>query len=382
MADYRIQLWTANTGSGNDFGPLALAAEFEHAKNLGYSYYLNDIGEAFFTINQDDVYAGSTIRAIEGTGHVKIFRDGECVWRGILSEHDANHDDVIFYAYGYEGLLYHLLSKWNQTWESAKIAGAAGRPINDLWTRAQTDLAQSQLKFAATGTIQAPVTTSDGSTDITLESYKIYYKRILHAFKELVAMAVSDTTNVCYFELDYPTTTAHTLTFNFWKDNASEITDRVLRYPGEIADFSDRYVPILSRNDLKSVATGARDQLFRVSQYTTAGTFGANAFGRRQEPIHFTWVRDEAELTRVLKRRSAKARREDINIRLRLWPDDSMMLPMRASASGYELGDRMRVEIDRGITQIDKMMFIEGEQVIVAQGMEYVQPIFADRAGS
>jgi hypothetical protein len=147
-------------------------------------------------------------------------------------------------------------------------------------------------------------------------------------------------------------------------------------------DFSDRYIPILARNDVKSVATGARDQLFRVSQHTTAGSYGSNAFGRRQEPIHFNWVRDEAELTRVLKQRAAKARREDVNVRVRMYPDDPMFLPMRASASGYELGDRMRVKIDRGMTQIDKMMFIEGEQVIFANGMEYVQPIFADRAGS
>jgi len=382
VAEYRVQLWTADTGSGNDFGPLALAAEFENAKNIGYAYYLNDIGEAFFTINQDDVYSGSTIRALEGVGHVKIFRDGECVWRGILAEHDATGEDVILYAYGYESVFYHLLSLWNQTWESAKVAGATGRPINDLWTLAQSGITNSQLQFAATGTIQAPVTTSNGSTDITLESYKIYYKRLLHAFKELVALAVSDTTNVCYFELDYPTTTAHTLTFNFWKDNGTDLDSPVLQYPANVQGFTDRLVPILVRNDVKSVASGARDQLFRISQHTTTGATGSLAFGRRQEPIHFNWVRDEAELTRVMKRRSAKARREDINIRLRLFPDDTALLPMRASASGYELGDRMKVKIDRGMTQIDKLMFLEGEQVVVVNGMEFVQPIFSDRAGS
>jgi len=381
VPDYRVQVWTADTGSGNDFGPLALAAEFENAKNIGYAYYLNDIGEAFWTINQDDKHATSTVRALEGVGHVKIFRDGECVWRGILAEHDANQSDAILYAYGYESVFYHNLSGWGQEWRSKKVAGAAGRPVNDLWLKAK-NLPNGQLQFAATGTTQAPVTTSNGGTDITLESYQIYYKRILHAFKELVAMATSDTTNVCYFELDYPTTTAHTLTFNFWKDNSAEITTKSLSYPGNIQNFSDRYVPILSRNEIKSVGTGARDQLFRITQHTTAGAAGSNAFGRRQEPLYFNWVRDEAELTRVARDRARKARREDVNVYLRLWPDENMLLPARASNSGYEMGDRMKVTIDRGITQIDKMMFLEGEQIIVVNGMEYVQPIFADRAAS
>jgi hypothetical protein len=42
----------------------------------------------------------------------------------------------------------------------------------------------------------------------------------------------------------------------------------------------------------------------------------------------------------------------------------------------------MPIKIDRGITQIDKMLFIEGEQVVWLNGAEYVQPILSDRAGS
>lgn len=355
-------------------------AEFANAKNLGYAYYLNDIGEAFWTINQDDILATSTLRSHFGTGHVYILRDNDVVWRGILGELDANHDDIIMYAYGYEHVLYHLLSKWNQTWKSKKVAGASDRPVNRLWSRA-VGLTDSQLGFASTGTLQAPVTTSNGSTDIVLESYKLYYKRILHAFKELVAIAVSDTTNVCYFELDYPTSpTSTTLTFNFWKDNSAD-TDIRLEYPGNLANFSDRYIPILTRNDLFSVGTGARDQLFRSNQGKASGTRGYNSFGRRMEPLYFSWVRDESELDRVTKRRLAKANREDINMYVRPFPD-SGILPARATGSGHEMGDRLRLKIDRGITQVNKLMFIEGEQVVVVNGVELVQPILSDRAGS
>ena len=366
----------------NDFDVGNCIAELSHAKNLGYASYINDIGEAFWTVNQDDIRVGSRLRAQEGKGHVKIIRnDTDVVWRGILAEHDANADDVVMYAYGYEHLFYHLLSKWNQTWESTKVAGATGRPVNDLWNRAIT-LPYSQLAWASTGTIQAPVTTSNGATDIVLESYKLYWRRILHALKELTAIAASDTTNVCYFELDYSNSpTNNALTFNFWKDNATELDKVRLTYPDQISNFSDRYVPIYLRNDIKAVGTGAREQLFRSSHETTTGTFGQANFGLRQEPIYLSWVRDESELDRVAKLRAAKAKREDVNVYLRLRPDGPF-IPYRATGSGHELGDRMPIKIDRGITQIDKMLFIEGEQVVWLNGAEYVQPILSDRAGS
>lgn len=376
MATYRVLVQEADTA--NDFAPGKYIAEFENAKNLAYAHYINDIGEAFWTINQDD-HKLRGLRPHEGKAHVKILRSDEVVWRGILAEHDADQDDAILYAYGYEHILFHLISKWNHEWKTEKIAGATGRPVNDLWNRV-LNLTDSQLAFATTGTLQAPVTTSNGATDITLETYKLYYKRILHALKELVAIAVSDTTNVCYFELAYTTTpTDDAVTFNFWKDNGSDTTAR-LEYEVNMHSFSDRYVPIFIRNDVKSVGTGARDQLFRSDQVTSAGTFGHNTFGRRMEPIYLSWVRDNAELDRVTRLRAAKALREDVNIYLRAWPD--AFTPMHTDAARYGLGDRIKVKIDRGITQIDKMLFVEGQQVIYVNGLEVVQPIVSDRAGS
>jgi hypothetical protein len=377
VPEYRVLLYEADTST--DFGFGNLVHEFVNAKNLGYAHYLNDIGEAFFTLNQDDLDVRG-LREHVGVGHLVIARDGEAVWRGILSEIDANSTDVLLYGYGYEHVLYHIISLWNQTFASVNIAGSAATPINTLWNKVVTDT-DSQLGFAGTGTIQAPVTTSDGSTAITLESYKLYYKRVLHAFKELVAIATSDTTNVCFFELDYGTSlTDDNLTFNFWKDNGEDTGIR-LEYPGQISNFNDRYVPIYTRNHILSVGSGARDQIFRSSQIQVSGPFGEQNFGTRQEPIYFNWVRDQVELDRVTKLRLAKAKREDVNLYVRLKPNASL-LPWKASGSGYELGDRMKVKIDRGITQIDKMMFLQGQQVIYVNGMEYVQPIFADRSGS
>ena len=180
-----------------------------------------------------------------------------------------------------------------------------------MWTRVKTTLTSSQLGFVTTGTIQAPVTTSGGATAIELPSYKAYYKRALFVLKELSAVATSDTTNTCYFELAHTATeTDNAVTFNFWKNRS---TDRsiVLAYGTNIVNFGDRYAPILTRNDLYGVGSGAHNLLFRSHQASSAGDRGYTAFGRRMEPLYLTWVRDQTDLDRVTKLRKARAIRAD-----------------------------------------------------------------------
>ena len=360
--------------SGSTFAVGDVLAEFENVKNIGYAEYLNDVGEAFFTLNQDDAKLDG-VRTYEGTAHVKILRNGETVWRGILSEHEATADDVVFYAYGYEGPLFWLQTDWNQTWKNAQIDTI----VSALWTRAKTDLTYSQLGFATTGTIQAPVTTSGGSTAIVLPLYKAYYKRILFALKELTAISTSDTTNVCFFETTYTNTaTDNAVTFNFWKNRS---TDRaiVLEYGVNVRNFEERYVPIMGRNDILGVGSGARNQLYRVRDTQQTGTFGYESFGRRQEPVYLSWVRDEDDLTRVIALRAARALRSDVDVSLYMVPD--ALRPWRATSSGYALGDRVRVRIDKGVTQIDKLMMVVGEQVFATRGHEVVIPLMQEKGG-
>ena len=373
MADpkYRVQVWAA---SGSTFAVGSLLVEFTHPKNIGYAEYLSDVGEAFFTILQDDPNVVG-LRSYEGTAHVYILRNDEVVWRGILSEHEANADDVIFYAYTYEGILYKLQTLWNATWREAQIDTI----VSALWTRAKSELSYSQMGFVTTGTIQAPVTASGGATAITLPLYKVYYKRILFALKELVAISTSDTTNVCYFQIDYTTTpTDKAATFNFWKNRS---TDRAIvwEYGVNVNGFSEAYAPLLARNDILAVGSGARNQLYRVRDEQSTGTNGYETVGRAQEPIYLSWVRDEEDLTRVTALRAARALRSDTDVSLYMANDS--VAPWRASTSGYNLGDRVTVRIDKGITQIDKLMMVMGVQVFAIRGHEVVIPMVAEKGG-
>jgi hypothetical protein len=374
MADpnYRVQVWAA---SGSTFTVGSLIGEFAAPKNIGYAKYLNDVGEAFFTVYQDEPLA-ETLRTYEGTGHVYILRNNEVVWRGLLSEHEASGEDVVFYAYGYEGVFFWLQSDWNQTWKDAQI----NTIVTALFNRAKTDLTYSQAGFFTSGTIEAPVTTSGGGTAIVLPLYKVYYKRILFALRELTAISTSDTTNICYFECAYTNSpTSKAVTFNFWKNKTTDQAV-VWQYGVNIKDFQEAYVPILSRNDILGVGSGARNQLYRVRDTETAGTNGYQTIGRRQEPVYLSWVRDETDLTRVIALRAARALRSDTNVSL--YMSNGGALPLGATGSGYALGDRVRVRIDRGATQIDKLMLVMGQQVIASRGRELVIPMVQEKGGT
>lgn len=364
---YRVIL----NDTGASFGVGSAICEFHDPWNVGWAKYLNDVPEAFFTVSQDDPALPLITRGLDiGKAHVTIVRDGRAVWRGFLAEHEATERDVIFYCYGYAAHLYWLVTTWNMTWTNKSI----GTIASDLWTRAKTGIPDSPLAWVTTGTIETPVTTSGGSTAIELPSYKLYYKRLLHSFKELVAVATSDTTNVCYFEIAHSATpTTHANTFNLWKDRSS-LSPIVLQYGHNVMSFGDRYAPVLARNHLIGVGSGAHNLVYRKNLSQSSQQHGYTLFGRRQEPIYISWTRDETDLERVVKLRLAKALRADTDLSLRLVPD-------ALDPSILTLGDRFPVRIARGITRIDKEMLMIGLQVWANRGSEVVRPIMLDRSG-
>lgn len=374
---YSVLLYNSSPASSGGFGVSTLLADFDQVKMVGWEKHLNEVGTAFWTINQDDAKL-SGLRAYEGIAHVKIMRDNEVVWRGVWGEHDAQGDDVIFYAYGYEGFLYSLVSDWNQRWQDAQI----NTIVSDLWTYAKTTLTYSPVGFVTTGTIQAPVTTSGGSTAIVLPLYRIYHKRILFSYRELAALGTSDTTNTVYFEMAHTATLSdNAVTFNFWKNKSTDQSNVVWEYPnGVVRDFVDARMPVLARNDLPVIGSAPNDILLRQRQQQATGTFGYQTIGRRMEPLFFSWVRDDDELDRVGRLRLARAIRPEPDIRVFLLANS--VAPIGATGAGHALGDRVKVKLSRGLTSLDQYMFVSGEQVLWMKGQERVMPWVMDRPGS
>jgi hypothetical protein len=117
-----------------------------------------------------------------------------------------------------------------------------------------------------------------------------------------------------------------------------------------------------------------------VFRYDTSDGGDINDFGRRQEALYLSWVRDDLELQRVTDRRKAMALREDIYLELRF--AHGRVLPPGVTGAGYILGDRIKIRIDRGATSIDEYRLLTGVQVLYVRGAEHVQALTQQRPGA
>ena len=347
--------------------------EVNDPKNIGWADYLNDVPEAFFSLHQEDFQCG-VLAPWLGQAHIRIYRidpaTGEraVVWAGIFgTETDEQGDDIIFYSHGYLAALYWLTTDWDQAWDTVTIDDI----ISDVWTRAKTGIADSELQWITTGTIQAPATTSGGAVPIILPVYTTYFKPILSVLRELSAVGRSDTTNATVFEITHKAQPV----FNFWGAKGADTTV-VYQYGGaEVKDFWYQRLEAHRRNQIHAVGTSPRELTLRTTQSATPGLRG-----RRTAPIYLQWVRDQTELERVAKLRLAKGNRSHFRVGLNFFPGAA--IPPGMSYSGWNLADRVTIKIDRGATQIDELMIVIGVQVIYADGMEHVTMITETRTGS
>lgn len=360
---YRVQI----KAFGTDFAPGSLVVEFENAKNIGYADYISDVPEAFFTIDQDDPKI-RLLRGHKGNAHTLIYRDNDLVWAGWLGEHEANERDAIFYAYGYMAGTFFLATDFNVVYTNVQLDVIA----SDVWDRAKTDLTNSRLKWITTGTIEAPVTTSGGATPIVLPTYKAFYRKILFVLRDLVAIGTGDTTNVVLTEI------TPSGTFNFWKNRGSDVS-LGWKYPnGPVLGFNEGYAPVIRRNELLAVGVNPNDVLLR---YTASDASDFTVSGRLQEPVFFSFVRDSLELERVTKLRLARAKRTDFDLRLRF--KSNTIVPPRSGGALFKIGDRAKIDIDRGVTGHNNVFqLIAGYQVLATRGSERVNVLLQERPGT
>lgn len=358
------EYWLRIRESGTGFAPGSTLAELDLAKNLGWSEYLNQVGEAFFTMTQGDRKMLDFYSRILEPLHLEIYRDGTQVFGGWLGETDENETDVIFHAYSYVSSLFWLHTDWDIEWSGAQI----NTIVSDCWTRATT-LTDSMLAWSGSrpGTIEAPVTTSGGSTAIVLPKYSANHKRLLFVMQELAAMAASDTTNRVIFEMTPGGT------FNFWKNRGSTLAGTRWQYGGAVVGYRRLRAPMDRRNVLLGVGSSPHDIVLRR---TDENTSDRSTNGRREEALYYSWVRDATELERVNKLRLTRGLRDDNQLALSFMP--GRVIPARAAGADYQLGDYVPVLIENGVTQINENKLVTGQQIVVTRGVEHVRAIVQD----
>jgi len=186
----------------------------------------------------------------------------------------------------------------------------------------------------------------------------------------MATLGIGDTANTVLFEI----TPAGT--FNFWKNRGVDQNVR-WEFGGDyVMDFLDRSAVIFRRNDLLTVGMNPNDTLLRF-EALNAGDI--TNYGRFQEPIFFSWIRDSTELQRGANARLAKSIRDDIDVAVQLKPN--VIVPPRGAGALFGLADRVNIRIDRGITNITAKKMVYGYQVLVARGDEHLRVLLQDRPG-
>lgn len=365
---YSVVLRDFVDAAGGDFSPGPVIAFIDQPHNLAWSEYINEVGEAFFTISQRDAKAAllSSIEdLINRRVHMEVLRNGEKVWGGWLGEVDENTDDLIIYGYSYLSGFFDLVTAWDTSWTGQTVATIVSDVLNTAKTKAD-----SRVHWITRGNIEAPVTTSGGSTAITMPLYRAPLKRILQVFKEMAAYSISDTTNHVVFEV---TPDGY---FNLWKHRYAENNNVGTSYPhGYVRSYRRIRRPVSRRSKLYSVGTSPTD--VNLQDNESDATL-INQMGLSEEPIYFSFIRDSNELDRVTKLRLARAKRVDTQLFLSFYRDT--IVPFRATGATYKLGDMVYPKIDNGATVISETQrMVAGQQVVWSGKRENVRLLLGDR---
>lgn len=360
----------ANTSTYGVGDPIAF---IENASNLAWTQYINEVGEAFFTIPQTDSKLALLRNVIDLRPHMQIFRidsqkNKTLVWGGWLGEMDETLDDAIFYGYSYISGLYDLLTDWDITYTNQSVK----QIVQSVWQRAKVDLADSRMQWISTGTIDDAVTTTGGGTPIVLPLYKTSYKRILTVLREMADLSISDTSNRVIFEI------TPSGVFNFWADNSTNggrtAINQVYFGVGSVIRSLRRIRrPVDRRNTLQVVGTSPKDITLRKT--VTDATL-KTSMGRSEEPIYLQYVRDATEMDRTSKQRAIRAKRVDTDLYTTFASD--VVEPAGAINSRYKIGDTVILPITNGASNITDPKIIVGQQVVYYRNRENVRLLLGD----
>jgi hypothetical protein len=372
---YRVVVRSCTSYSPIDLTPGAVEAVFQRPTNIGYTEIVGNIPMMFFTLSQDDPQARAALAKTPANIfgfdannavplHFELYRNDELVWGGLGPlEIDETSQDMIVYCYGHAASLYWTLTGWDKTWTGQTIKEI----VDDAFSTGQAK-ANSMMAWLTSGTTQAPATTSGGSTDIILPSYKANYKRLLFLFRELSAYSASDTSNRVWFEV------TPSGVFNFWKNKGATKQVPQLVYPsGNVLDFRRYRMPVDMRTKLYGVGTSPRDTSLRSTSEDVALS---EARGLREDSIYMQWVRDSDELDRVTKRRRIMANKVDRQITLTMAPNS--VPPIRATG-GFEMMADYPIYINKGSVQYNGSKMLVGNQIAFIGGREYVRLTLQDK---
>lgn len=360
--DYVVELF----GRDASFGPGTKLAEIWDARNVGWSAYDRIPGKAFLTLRQ---ISNTLPLFVPLETHVKIWRIAtaeKLVYSGEYIDYNSTGDDVILNCFDYKALL--AVSRAGfKTLYPTKLIGT--EVITPEWTAAQT-ATSSPLGFVATGTIEDPLGNDNVTPIKTSAGFGTLDQQRLQLFFDLSEIGRANTPNNTSFEISR--TSPHTFTFLKNRGVSSGIP---FVLGGNVQDYS--YVPNWTRyrNDLASVSMNAAGGPAEIIAKDDAA---ALVKGRRQDVYTIQTLlgiagsaveadQQTAALARALK--NAQNLQPALQLRLVRGTHDTF--------NGYDIADKVRVEIGNGIETLTGEWRLVGEVGLMSEEGEMQSVIVA-----
>jgi hypothetical protein len=364
---YRVILWDMTSTKARN----KIKAIIHDAKNVGVSSYLNEAGEAFFTLPYNHP---QITECVPLERHYRVDRfdeeDGRYITlgQGILEDFEATKDETVFYGIDYMGVLAKTMTVptttatvtyTNQTFRTIYIDQmTAARNVTDSRLRFITF--QNGSGWSPNTTPTVPFVNNSTGTNYTIFTAGESRGRFL---TNLANIAMSGTTNKIVFGNPLESETELYNTF-FCDMNFSPTVnnDIVLEFGGNVKAFS--YSPgfrsLLTKATV--VATSVYNALVPTKIWsavatnasTPTSTYGVIEAAFIEQDIPNQTAADSKAAYRLYQSSPDKTKTISVAI------TDGSIIPFKR----YKLGDDIKVRINRGNVNIDTNLTLRGQRYV------------------
>jgi hypothetical protein len=343
FSPFRVILYNVDTAGGRGRG--TLAAIIDDAKDIGGSEMANAPGECFFTLPYNHPQISQCVPLLR---HYRIDRyDATAgayttVFAGLLDDYDARPNEVVFYGTDYLGLLKGTISHSATTYTSQYV----GNIITDQLTAARAE-ANSRVNFITVGTID---TTSTTTTVLTS------YEERLPFISGLADILMSSRSVHSIIQVTPRSSTTGTYTFRFQENQGSDKESVRLEYGGLVTDF--HYAPGYGDAKTRINAIGQKREGASLLYSTQLSGLSEATYGWIAGPRLFLDIVDQTALDSRTLRAAKAAGRIGKNVGL------AVRVNGLGPWAGYDLGDNLRVVIERGPVSVNGLFTLWGLQWI------------------
>ena len=347
--------------------------EFEKFSSLSYELYENEVGVCKFLLPYSD--SKMTAESVEaGKGIIRIYREGVLVWQGFVSVIEDSKDGSTIYGFDFKETL-----KWyrvgfsitependfpdGNVFDEKQIGSGIISPIWDIIAARTNPFIGGVVQK---GTIQNPNVVGSDTTRKRV-SFTRADEDFFTLIKEMVALSRADSPSGSWkqdtvFDISLEEDTP---TFTFLRDVGEDKPDVRLELGSEITDFLLTEDASGIRNSIRGLTVTDAP---KVLQNTQTDTASRTEFYLRDIGIVFPSADKQSALNEKTKDylKEKKDVRKDVAVGFA-----SGLKPF----DGYQMGDGVKVLINRGRVDVDEFYRVVGMRVGYEAGVELTVPI-------